>query len=508
MLSDTIFRLPSLGVCLAVLAAGCGTREMPAVTGPDRLPAPRQIELPPDIRPLLSAESGEEEFVDANSVPAQYQQPAKSAEAHVVGISPSTSTSGSAIREPLAGGPIATMAAAPPQRSEFVPIALPEQEAAPVAAAVPKMATEARFAAASTATAGPELGVPNREAPVANDRDFKLPEAMPTSDGGRGGNLAVERSQTGAWERENSPIVQPVEGVPAQPIAQPRAFQPTGMMQAATQRAMQMANQASSMAQRGMLFSAKAELIKALTLISQTLDVEEGSTMHATALTAGLAALNEAKDFARVDGRETVNVATIAKTHRTALPTALSPDTNPMVAQQSYFAYAQAELEFAAGGAPAASEILHRLGRLQTALAASDTDPVALHAPQAIVFHQAALATDGNNWLAANELGVLYARYGQLQEARQFLVRSVSTRPNREGWHNLAVVHRRLGETDLAQRAEAERLALERQGVSASGANEMVRWVDPKTFAASGGGDVNWPTNVASKGQTAGTTRR
>ena len=47
---------------------------------------------------------------------------------------------------------------------------------------------------------------------------------------------------------------------------------------------------------------------------------------------------------------------------------------------------------------------------LQTAMATHDADSVALHAPQSIVFHQAALATDGGNWLAANELGVLYAR--------------------------------------------------------------------------------------------------
>lgn len=281
------------------------------------------------------------------------------------------------------------------------------------------------------------------------------------------------------------------------------------MMQAAAQRAIQMANQASVMAQRGMLFSAKAELVKALTLISQTLDVQEGSTTHATALAAGLAALNEAKDFAGVDGRETVSIASIAAAHRTTLSTSLPPGTNPLVAQQEYFAYAQTELTFAAGGVPAASEILYRLGRLQTGLAAHDNSPTALHAPQSIVFHQAALATDGNNWLAANELGVLYARYGQLQEARQLLVRSITLHPHREGWQNLAAIHRRLGETDLAQRADAERQSLEQQGATANDPNAMVRFVDPKTFAASGGGDVNWPASVATKQpQSAGATRR
>src|SRR5207245_2382677 len=129
-------------------------------------------------------------------------------------------------------------------------------------------------------------------------------------------------------------------------------------------------------------------------------------------------------------------------------------------------------------------------------MASHDGDSLALHAPQSIVFHQAALATDGGNWLAANELGVLYARYGQLVEARQLLVHSVTTHPHVEGWHNLAVVHRRLGETDLAQRAEAERQFLvQRPEKSAESSTDTVRWVDPKTFAASGSRDAQGPTN-------------
>src|SRR5947209_6576071 len=118
-------------------------------------------------------------------------------------------------------------------------------------------------------------------------------------------------------------------------------------------------------------------------------------------------------------------------------------------------------------------------------MSAHDPDPLGLHAPQSIVFHQAALAADGGNWLAANELGVLYARYGQLAEARQLLVHSITVHPHVEGWHNLAVVHHRLGETDLAQRAESQRQLLAQQSAkSADGAGDTVRWVDPKTFAA------------------------
>jgi tetratricopeptide (TPR) repeat protein len=285
-------------------------------------------------------------------------------------------------------------------------------------------------------------------------------------------------------------------------------------MQAVAQRAIQMADHASSMAQRGMLFSARTELIQALQLIVQALDVQESGTQHSTALAAGLTALDEARDFSVSAARpgDAVNVSAIASAHRTShFRSATSTSLSPVIAQQQYLGQAQNQLAVAAGGVPAASQILYRLGRLQTAMAAHDADSLALHGPQSIVFHQAALATDGANWLAANELGVLYARYGQLPEARQLLVHSVTVHPHVEGWHNLATVHSRLGETELAQRAEGERQLLAQQaGKSPANSNDMVRWVDPKTFAASGGNDVRWPENVAAKSVagTSGTARR
>jgi tetratricopeptide (TPR) repeat protein len=262
---------------------------------------------------------------------------------------------------------------------------------------------------------------------------------------------------------------------------------------------MQMADHASATAQRGMFFSARTELLQALQLIAQALDVQEGNAHHAAALAAGLTALKEARDFALSSNQpgNFANASVIAANHRTPLLRDIgSTPTSPVIAQQQYFGYAQSQLVLATGGFPAASQILYRLGRLQTAMAAHDADPLALHAPQSIVFHQAALATDGGNWLAANELGVLYARYGQLSEARQLLVYSVNIHPHLEGWHNLAVVHRRLGESDLAERAEAERQLLVQKGAkSPDNASNIVRWVDPKTFAASAGPDMPPPAD-------------
>jgi hypothetical protein len=213
--------------------------------------------------------------------------------------------------------------------------------------------------------------------------------------------------------------------------------------------------------------------------------------------------VSEARDFATAAARpeESVNMAAIAATHRTSLAASGgAAPISPVIAQQQYFAQAQAQLAVAVGGLPAGSQILYRLGRLQTAMAAHDSEASALHAPQAIVFHQTALATDGGNWLAANELGVLYARYGQLAEARGLLLHSVGVHPHVEGWQNLAVVHSRLGETDLAQQAQREgQLLASRTAPTPAASNEMVRWVDPQTFAASGGPDVKWNDNTAAK---------
>jgi hypothetical protein len=80
------------------------------------------------------------------------------------------------------------------------------------------------------------------------------------------------------------------------------------------------------------------------------------------------------------------------------------------------------------------------------------------------------------------------------------LLHSVQVHPHVEGWQNLAVVHSRLGETDLAQQAQREgQLLASRTAPTPAASNEMVRWVDPQTFAASGGPDVKWNDNTAAK---------
>jgi hypothetical protein len=223
--------------------------------------------------------------------------------------------------------------------------------------------------------------------------------------------------------------------------------------------------------------------------------------------------LEEARDFSSsANGPAVASVRDVVAMHRTPVLKS-HPEIgslSPIVAQQQYFAFAQSQLAIAAGGQAVSSKTLYRLGKLQTALAAHDADPHSLHAPQAMVFHQAALSADQANYLAANELGVLLARYGQLTEARRVLVHSVSVRPQVESWHNLAAVHRRLGESDLSRRAEHERDQVARQAGSSGSpsSSSLVRWVDTQTFARSGGGDTPWPASTTAAAARPAEVRR
>ncbi|MEX2172716.1 MAG: hypothetical protein WD872_00055, partial [Pirellulaceae bacterium] len=272
-----------------------------------------------------------------------------------------------------------------------------------------------------------------------------------------------------------------------QPATQPAAQARRSSMQPVHERAAAMTRHALESARKGMLFSARDELTQALRLVAQALDVQQQRATHVAALSAGLTALDEARDFAPRDGggAAPIDVSTLARTHRTPLFGQGAGGMSPVVAQQHYFNFAQQQLALAVGGEPAASQSLYALGKIQMALAEQTTEQQSLHAPQAMVFHQAALAVDPRNHLAANELGVLLARYGQLEAARQALVHSVTLQPHAEGWHNLAVVHQRLGQTELAQLAENERrlLAGGAQPGPRQPVNQSVEWLDPRTFA-------------------------
>lgn len=243
------------------------------------------------------------------------------------------------------------------------------------------------------------------------------------------------------------------------------------------------------LAQRRACYSARAAIIEALRLIAEAQDAASGSTQHSQSLAAGLRALDESDAFIADRGEleADLSVAAIVSAHRTlALKGQVVESMAPLAARRAYYTYAQEQLAAAVGGEPVGSMALFALGRLHGVLAEQKSVIVPGAESKAIVFHQAAMLVSPENPLAANELGVLLARAGRCEEARDWLIHSAKLSPLPATWHNLAVVHRRLGEAKLAAAAadEARVASKGRPIVPAAQQRPEVQWVDARVFAA------------------------
>lgn len=246
------------------------------------------------------------------------------------------------------------------------------------------------------------------------------------------------------------------------------------------------------LAQRGAYFSARAEFIQVLRLATQTLDTAEKSHRHSDALAEAIVALEEAGDFIPSGARLEANVdlSMVVSSHRT--PVLKNRDLQfetALTAAQLYFNYAQDKLSIACGGVPETARALVGLGRIQEYLYKTTGDNRTLIGPRSMALFQTALAIDGSNFEAANELGVMLARYGQLEDAKQVLLQGVKSSPRAEIWQNLASVHQSLGEAEMAQRASTE-AQLARQFSETNAGLDAVRWVSPEEMAQHGKGDT------------------
>ena len=240
------------------------------------------------------------------------------------------------------------------------------------------------------------------------------------------------------------------------------------------------------MAEKGAIYSAKTEFKQALRVLSQALDAHYGGQEFSAALAAGWTALEEADDFA-AHGQQgpVVNVELIVGLHQTPIlkPYDLRP-VSPVLAMQHYYVYAEEALLDACGHAPVASRAMFGLGKLHMVLGEISPSAERLHGPKAMAFHQVALLLDSQNYLAANELGVMLARCGKLPEARDMLQQSVALHPLPETWRNLSVVHQRLGEMTLASQSHANwQYASQQSSVAAGAGAPAVQWVTPQVFA-------------------------
>ena len=250
-----------------------------------------------------------------------------------------------------------------------------------------------------------------------------------------------------------------------------------------------------SLAERGAIYSAETEFNEALLLVAQALDAAERTHVHSEAISAGLRAFREADDFVPRDATQP-DIARFVAAHQTPVLKRVETRNMPLlVAMQEYYSYAQYQLSLAGGHEPAAAAALYGLARLQSALGTGNDTKKMMCGPKAIGLHQAALAIDPRNFSAANELGVLLARYGQWPEAQAAFLQSVCTGAQPISFKNLAISYEHLGDMASAQKARAhfEQARREKEAnIAGGGDRPTVRMVDPDTFArSSGASDAN-----------------
>lgn len=247
------------------------------------------------------------------------------------------------------------------------------------------------------------------------------------------------------------------------------------------QQAAQLNRQAESLARRGAYYLARNRTIQSLRMVAEALDLNSASGEHTAALASALTALREAGDFqSRSSEDSTISVPLVVAGHRTPVLRQQNTDgLSAVAAQQHYYNFARQQLVIAAGGQPVASHSLCNMGKLQSRMG-EEGAPQQTNLARAMVYQQAALAVDGRNYPAANELGNILTTFGQLPEARRILLHSVGTVSNPEGWHNLAAVHDRLGETELAAHARKQ---VELLTAGTAGPRPKVEWVSPEVFA-------------------------
>ncbi len=234
-------------------------------------------------------------------------------------------------------------------------------------------------------------------------------------------------------------------------------------------------------------FAARAEFVAALRLVAQGLDAQDRSQQHGRALRDALQAIREADDFIPRGNKIEADLdlpALIAGHSTTVLKEALPNELTSMQCVRRYLSYAQQKLGEAVGQETAGAMALYGLGKLHAAWARVQAPTIAAGDAKAVVFLQAALVVEPEHSLAANELGVVFARAGRWQDARPWIEHSATLQPDATRFRNLAAVYRQLGLEREMQ--SALRLAAVRQSDRARDAADSAQpvvWLDPRNFA-------------------------
>lgn len=287
-----------------------------------------------------------------------------------------------------------------------------------------------------------------------------------------------------AWANEvprampiEEPVKAPVQA--AAPVITP--YSPTTAE--LTRQLLPAIQHAYGLARHGAIYAARAEFIQVLRRIAQSKDAATNSDGHSHALAAALRALEEADDFApqgaQLEGE--MDVALIATAHRTPVLDECPAPPRPIEAIALYHEYARHQFARSVAGEQAGSAALYALGKMHNRLASGRDGDVG-HERKALVLFLAALDVAPGNHLAANEIGVLFARGGRAWEASIMFRHAIDVAPSATTYHNLAVVDRQLGYHDQASANEYYAQQLARRDRTAGVASQAngVRWVAPQ----------------------------
>ena len=280
------------------------------------------------------------------------------------------------------------------------------------------------------------------------------------------------------------------EGVPAaSDVALPERSE---QLESIARQADQEIRHGFELAGRGAYYAARAEFIAALRMVAQGLDTDRQTTIHGKSLAAGLTAMKEAEDFLPRGSmvEADLDIPALVAGHVTpVLKNADNAKTTSLSALKSYLTYAQNQFAAAADREFAGSMALRGLGKLHEELAKNQNNDIRAAEPKAVMFYQSALLVAPQNFLAANDLGVMFARAGNLNAARTILEHGAATGRQSTVLNNLSIVYRRMGRNDLAAQANRQS-QIARQAEQARrtttpvlAANGSVEWVAPDAFA-------------------------
>ncbi len=182
---------------------------------------------------------------------------------------------------------------------------------------------------------------------------------------------------------------------------------PQPELNTAAERAARRVAAGSRLVERGATLSGRQEFIGALQIIAEALDQQRHTNAHARALSAGLTALEEARDFVAANPQQRLPLDELVLGHQTPILQEVALDQlSNQDALQSYLKYAQQQLSSAGGDLLPAADALFALGKLHLleSQQAGNGAP-RLELERAIMLFHAALVIEPKHSLAANEAG-------------------------------------------------------------------------------------------------------